>query len=189
MGRGRCKKPCPGCGEVDKYRSADKVCSDCHHLIKEALEAREHRKADKTMEARKLPFAAHGLPYIHYMKDGHFGDNYGRLVVNGLYELCKLFGEPAGGEAGYDTPPVIAAQESGYEWEIRRFPVGFSKVVEELYTNIVNGAEAGYRDGYRDGQNLLAGLAKGEVSIDKFNEVCAGLVRPREQKKLRRNGL
>lgn len=65
----RTRKPCPGCGEADRYRHADSVCSECKEALKEygAYEARvkvQIERGDKRLVS--VADCAHWWPGFYY---------------------------------------------------------------------------------------------------------------------------
>lgn len=52
-------KPCPGCGQIDTSRPANKVCADCAYLLKQAARMEEQLRSIAFDEVVVCP--AHSL--------------------------------------------------------------------------------------------------------------------------------
>lgn len=118
----RTRKPCPGCGEVDRYRHADSVCSKCEKGLEEW---REHVKRQRSLIERSRSRKLVALAGAEHWWPGFY---YGgpRCHIEGLDEtrkgLRKLFDDlaklvcepvPSNYSAGQDVGWLYHAEEVG----------------------------------------------------------------------------
>jgi hypothetical protein len=183
---GLTKKPCPGCGEIVQ-REAEKVCWQCRKMLDEAEAAQTRQSREKDTEVVMLPWRYYSLPHISHAV-GHGEPRHGDEIQKAIRGIAELLGKPAGFERGRSVSALVPGQEDyDYDGENTvRLPKGLRDLIERLYTAIMAATDYAYEEGCRDGNNLIVRLAKGEVSIEKFNKICADLDPPPPPKKPRR---
>lgn len=176
----RTKKPCPGCGQVDPYRPADKVCSDCHTKL------RRSEKTDKELEAAakqpglvpvSLPWAIHAYPYIPDCRDRETGREPDREFYTAADVLLRCSGvyAPTVRVFSSQCDPVFPYPKNTWNHQSGS---GTVLHIEEpvlaqwraLFNAVVAMVETAHRNGEQEGSNMLARLARNEVSVADFNE-------------------
>ncbi len=166
------KTPCPGCGQVGKYRPADRVCLDCFKDLLEIEELRAKFKAEaEGAEALLLPWAPHYLPYVPHENSRRRNDEQPG-IQDSFYALMDHLGKPTGGaeiDAACMIEPKRDAFSSGSWAEAKIYPKGTQKFARNLYDAILRLADASYKEGFERGDNLLANLARGEVTVKDYN--------------------
>ena len=171
----RTKKPCPSCNVVHSYRKADDICHECRGLIEEAKAERLRRHRDQVTELVRLPWAAHSFPHIFHSRRGDV--SAGQRIQESIFKLAsEVLGIPSPHEHDSTLPKLVEGQDGNiYDGrDVYRLPAGERAVIGELYKGVLELSETAYAEGYRDGQRLITQLAKGEVSIDKFNKLSIG---------------
>lgn len=157
------KKPCPACGEVHPHRSADDICSYCKRLIKEALDTRKRLKEDSGLVPARLGDAHHWNDTHYHNGRSEDIDETGRAI----WRLAKAVTIPdpehradwdeglLGKVNGHEDSYVLVGKETGEC--LRRLNKSIHVIVENAYKN-----------GFKDGHNLLSRLATGDVTINEF---------------------
>lgn len=165
------KKPCPGCGEPQPwFRDADKVCGHCQKLIEDGKNARAQAKVGK--QAVRMPFAPHGLPYIHH------ADKKGGEIQRVFVELARSLGPLVQGtEEGVKSVPLVEGMEgSSYASGDKYVSVlrGTPALLNQLYQLIVKACETAHTGGRRQGEDLIGSLAAGRLSLEELNRRSIG---------------
>ncbi len=175
----RTQKPCPGCGEVDRYRKANKVCSDCrnqldgydsmHRLISSTADAQLYVYSS-TYHWNRNFYGKFRLPAFSDVRrdlDRAFHDLVG--CVSGPVapnEHCRDYLLRQGAKAPGSDSNVYG---NGPDDLVRLTPetrVAFRR----LFELIIEALEAVSIDAYEHGQDFLEQLAKGEVSLADYAE-------------------
>lgn len=165
----RTTKPCPACKEVVSYRKADDVCLECQKLISEAREQRErlNAKGAGKMDAVAIPKAAHWLQTIYYANRGEY------KLQRAFLALAVAIGEKNSAKQDWnEIQPLIEKQDSvnvGSGADLFRFKPGVLKAFRAVYAQVIEDTYFAYRDGKEAGQNLLRGLASGDMTVKEFN--------------------
>lgn len=154
----RTRKPCPGCGEVDPHRPADKVCARCRDSIQFCKKFRE---------------APQGEVYVDRIDFGRFGED----VVEAIKALCYLIGEVDSFKGSLrdrvirlpqpiadQINKLIACLQSPY----RKLQDDMLKEVIRVYGNRVGNAV--FTAGVRAGLDFLKLLATGQASLADLEE-------------------
>lgn len=178
----RTKKPCPGCGEVNRYRPAAEVCHTCQEHIKLGKQA--IAEAKKTGPGNVWVRGYHGTPYVHRGSIGWRGDPDCRDIGKALGKVFKSIAVPSQGrdtavdEDVFTLDVKIAARmriDQGNNWHQPDFqvPAEFLDAIRELYVDLCHVTAHAYEEGKQDGRNILDGLASGEISVRELNEETA----------------
>lgn len=165
--RSKVKKPCAGCGETPRYgREIDKVCADCEKLIKEAADARA-KAAKKGGSLVKLPryFPSYSASYER-ARFWSGSDGIAKHFKAAVEALAKASSSP------HAADPVILfrgeeCDYSGALFEMGEEAVAALRLLDEKIKEAISEALAA---GYQAGQNLLANIASGEITIKELNE-------------------
>jgi hypothetical protein len=161
---GKTRSACPACKEPGEWRDASDVCTSCRALINEGLMRRREISQTPDVVIARLPFAAHGLPYILHAPDAR----------DPFFELLKAISTPAPHEAkgGFGAGAVfVAGQKSGWDdGDYVSVRSDLLPLLDDLYQRILEGAKCAYEEGYNDGANLLVRIAEGELSIAEINK-------------------
>ena len=159
----RTRKPCPACKNVEPSRGADEICYHCKALMAEARLLNEQREREFPA-VRVVPGASHWLPYIHYAGEA------GRDTQKAFRALCVLVGKHLASQSCKQLHPE---QQSDFPRDdnVYAFQDGVPEALVALYDMIMRAAAAAYKDGYKDGQNLLTRIAKGDMSVEDINKV------------------
>lgn len=155
------KKPCPGCGKVYNRRPANEVCYDCKRLMEDGGRFRAIVTSDDR-ETRGVPQADHWLPYIP-----NCGEPERRDFQGAFKKLALLLSMEAGSFCGGRNDVVQGQDGSG---KMRSFATGVPALLEQLYLLTIRIAVQAHLNGREEGQDFIADLAAGEVSIDRFDE-------------------
>jgi len=161
MSRGS-KKPCPGCKEVEHYRPANEVCSECARLLKEAawMEERLNKMADDEI-------------VVMYGERYHWNKYiYSRASVS--RDLMKIFQRLAEAASRPTTKRSSEVQLLGDIDPFAQKYVIINKLLAEtiidLRREVQVALELEYKQGKKDGTSLLMGLADGSLSAQDFND-------------------
>lgn len=164
------KKPCAGCGETPQYgREKDKVCDYCERLLEEARKARE--KADRQKGAFvALPRSIDGYSSSHERARYWEGSSEGISAAFG--EMLRALAKPCSAPRGAAVSQLFDKPDQSYGANVEVVEMGKDavKAVRELDKRIRTAIDEALRKGYEDGQNLLATLASGEISMKEFND-------------------
>lgn len=159
---GRTTKPCPGCGDVNSSRAAAEVCYECKRLMEDGNKYRA-LTVNPDRELRQVVTARHHLPYIRHCGDQHryaFQEHFRDLAV------AVSIKSP---ESEHTLVRLVEGQDSDYRGS-RSFVAGVPTLMNSLYQEARAIAQAAYDAGRQDGQNFIAGLAAGEMSLERFNK-------------------
>ena len=184
----RTTKPCPGCGEVDRYRVANAVCGNCRR----DLDAwKQHvaslGKLDAQTEIVELSEVDYAWPGFYNGAHGHGLENFethqaglqkGMHAV--AYRLAKaVYPKNQGPEDSWKAKPLF--MRPSYDYPLGEHMHGwfntdalFAKtdidLFRTLYDHIAQFAHLCYLSGVRDGQNILVGLANGTLDLERLEE-------------------
>jgi hypothetical protein len=170
----RTRKPCPGCGEVDRYRKVDAVCPSCKALLGYARSTVKTKTRAKFVGS--LPWAPHSLAYLHGAGD------VGRELQVDFYDLLLELSEPAPpgvtGSSGFNR----IKREGGFSYgDPRIFDRRVAVRARRVYLTIVRAIRAANLDGKKDGSHFVSRLAAGEVTAQEYNEALLQLDRQAQE--------
>jgi hypothetical protein len=156
------KKPCPACKNVEPSRGADEICYRCEDLLKTARLLSEQQEREFPA-VRLVPEQPHWLPRI-------WRSEADREAQEAFLAVCRMIGKHLPKQ---HAKPLISKQESSWssDTNIYAFQEGIPEMLDRLYNALTKIPDAAYREGKRDGRNLLVRIAEGELSIEDINKV------------------
>ncbi len=173
----RTKKPCPGCGKLDPYRPADKVCSACHAAL------RRSEKTDRELEAAAkqpglapvwLPWAIHAYPYIRNARDHETGEDFDRDFYRAADTLLRCSGVHAPTLGRGNCSPVFEYPKNHPESSFDSTVIHIERPVldqwRKLHGAVQGIARTAHKIGADEGANMLARMARNEVTVADFND-------------------
>ena len=165
--RSMVKKPCAGCGETPRYgREIDKVCADCERLIREATEARE-KAAKKGGSLVRLPryFPSYSVSHerARYWS-GHDG------IAGPFKAVVEALAKASSSPHAKDPVILLQGEECNYSGDLFEMSKEAVEAIRLLDKRIKEAISEALAAGYEAGQNLLASLASGELSIKELND-------------------
>ena len=160
------RKPCPGCGRVPtlgrlSWRNANSVCDRCRRILDEADRTRD--ESDAKAQGEVLVYVDE--PYIPH-GDGRpkygVGRRFTEVVMSVGKDVPRL---------GYESHrPLFRSADRSTRCGSARIPINFAAAIKRLWRDTEKALGAAYAQGHEDGQNLLAQLATGELTVQDFNE-------------------
>lgn len=132
-----------------------------------------------------LPFAPHRLahiPHLFYGSDEKASD----AIQKAFFEIVELIGERVSEPSKAEEFAPVYRDGFGGHNQFWRVPQGLRPICHGLYETIIRAVEIARESGYRDGHNLIVGLASGKVSIDGFNQATIGETAQPKRKRGRR---
>jgi hypothetical protein len=174
------KKPCPGCGEVHPYRSANSVCTPCAEKLKnydklDALIKAEHGKQTDIYFVPDDDWPWIPMKGCNFDGRRDFGKLLSRLVKAAGKKLSTGDGQSSTsycyfkGVERESIPKRTSCDEHVWRSHVS-LPKRFAVIVQELHDALCRAFKAEYAAGVSDGKNLLLGLQTGEVSLEDFWE-------------------
>lgn len=156
------KKPCPGCGKVDRYREADKVCKSCQHLIKRAKDLQEEEAPRDSVFVR---FSAvhHWNEYIYTR--GAFASE---IIMKAFVRLALAASVPSLNEAWEDGDLYILGKLSSGSADRYLMNKEIAEAIKDLRFIAQDLIDSVYKKGKEDGHNLLMRLASGDISPNEY---------------------
>lgn len=154
-----------------------KVCTDCVELWEIG------KRAAKASKEEGKPVQA----YVHreVPVNAKMGKADGSVEVKGSDIIAamgaiKLRGTEAGKGLSFkhDRIKIVEVQDEkdwqyvGGQTEVVQVPQSRAAAMKRIFAAFYNAIAKARVDGYNEGRNLLAGLAKGEVRLDDFEERC-----------------
>lgn len=166
----RTKKPCPGCGEVDPYRSAAEVCGDCKRKLKNEKHLREALEKEPDLLLLKFSSTYHWNPGF-----------YGRYTVNSdvriilaraFTDLVRCISGRVSLQAGVGHNEYLMERGVGSKldhiWDggpdsCVRVTAEQQIAVRRLFRAIDEALRSAYGEGVEHGENFLQQLAGGRT--------------------------
>lgn len=204
------KKPCPGCGQSNTGRAADKVCDKCRHAIDSWNQHVSKAHGDPSLETVLLKGAPHWYPEFYF---GHTCSmpelSQVRSEISQLFfalgelicveqfgwrdapEDCRT--RRAEGEYSYLFNVGLYKDSKGkrlgypassgsstYDRVYGKIPGKLLLVVRRLWDRVARFAELAYLSGLTDGRDILLQLSSGEMSVQEFQEKDIELCRRKQ---------
>jgi hypothetical protein len=184
----RTTKPCPGCGAVDRYRPADKVCTTCAKTLADVAKIRAEAEQLRATVAASLvaetkprnlyvPEKGYGILHGNRMSDSdEYFDLRDKTVAMFLALLAPLDRRrvdqwlsngslPGSGEyARHDRQGCVEATDAGVE------------AAKVWWKSLTAFSQACYGAGVEDGRDLLGQLAAGLMTADQVTDRAFELV-------------
>lgn len=165
------KAPCPACKVVDKYRHVTDVCSGCQRLLREALAARD---ALEHLEGTELVVT--GEPTAHWW-EGYYeslpsccSHNTRDEIRKAYVKLVYLLGTTTDEYVPFDDRRLYSLGKWESSSISMRFKPAALKALRNLDEAIRKSLMETYEYARREGHNILLELARGELSVDEFNQ-------------------
>lgn len=184
---GRTKKPCPGCGEVDRDRKSDEVCDDCKRNLIVGRRLQESVRPT----AESIPVFSNDPDYPKVYAGR--GAQHKSHVLEPLCELFRLVGKRVLDDATerelyeeierhqrhtfpdrwyclpYSDTPVFPTTERMAADRIFLISpevlAKFREVAERMREEI----KRAFAEGEASGRNMLKQLASGKMTVSDFN--------------------
>lgn len=155
------KKPCPGCGEVVYGRAVKDVCRKCEVLLERAGWMEEQlSKLDDDEIVVSFGRVAHWNEYIHT----HSG--VGRDLMDDFQRVALAGSRPSlTYKAEFDLLGPIEFCGAEHAVMFR----SLAEAVRDLWKNVQNALQQEYKQGKKDGSNLLKRLADGDLAVNEFD--------------------
>lgn len=163
--KGWTKKPCHGCG-LGGNRPQDKVCAECRRLMEDGKLYRRQLKKDESREFYQMVWRDYVLPHI-FMGGSHRSDAADEFKQK-FFELLKVLGDEVKGEYRTGKEPLILGTESFEGVVSMRKEV--RDLLNDCYHLVLEIANQAQENGLQKGHSFLLRLAKGEVSVEQYNE-------------------
>lgn len=166
------KKPCPGCGQVDRHRRADEICSDCREKF-QRVKVLEQELAKINRDRIVVAYGeyAHWNQYIYtHATSG----KYGREIMRVMHALVLSLVAPVAEDyvRGYgvnDTiPRVLGKNSQGIRYGT--LPQDVTDTIIELRNVIQLALDEAYEAGKHDGSSVLMRFAAGDISMADFDK-------------------
>lgn len=184
--RGYTYEPCHCCGGTLHQRPKDSICSDCKKLVADAQAMRDAVDA-QAASGEAMPFYTHerdyALPHIP-----NVGSNDG--LKQAFHKLSELVSTPT-----TERPPMVrdpgkfarptdkitedkwflwaSNNLRSHDWTCQRtFNPAVADAIRTLFLATRDATDKAYKEGHRDGRDLLMQLAAGEITMDKLNDTA-----------------
>jgi hypothetical protein len=166
------KAPCHGCGRRGDYRGRekDKLCGECQKLLAEAQELKEGLAKTGETNPYLLPWAPHAFAYIPHCNFQSASDEFQRHCWN----LLIYLGISDGDAWSSTLRPAVDGSDHGGRDRVIRLPPVVREAINGMFQSARKATEEAFENGRRNGQSLMLGLARGEVSMERFNEEAVG---------------
>lgn len=178
--------PCHCCGSTLHQRPKDRICSDCVKLVADAQAIRQAQDS-QAASGEAMPFYTHerdyALPYL-----AHVDRDLGLQAA--FLKLSELLSTPT-----KDRPPMVPDPrvKSPHDYKItedkwflwgsnnirsgdwvcqRTFSPAIAEAIRTLFLKTREAIEQAYKNGHKDGRNLLMQLAGGEITTNQLNETA-----------------
>ncbi len=178
----RVKKPCPACKTTDHHRQdADSICCQC---IKELQQAKDLYAASKKIDKSEVYVntfeRAYALPgFYHIIHGVNLTSESKEKLQKAIHDIImsgiirRTDDAQMYDKTPMQVPPV--AQHGSYDWSIRVIMSKIhAKAVCDLDAAIRVALEEVATAAYEKGQNLLLGIAGGDVSMNDLNKATIG---------------
>lgn len=185
----RTTKPCPGCGQIDRYRAADKVCQDCKKkLVRiEAIEAEAAElratvaaslSADTKPHRLHMPEKAYGMVGVNNRLADSIAYTNLRATTEAMFlALLAPLDRGRVDEWRHNTP-LPASGDQYLPPDLRHVEAtDEGATASRLWWKSLNAwSQACYGAGVEDGRDLLGQLAAGEMTVTQVNDRAYELV-------------
>lgn len=175
------KKPCPGCKEPNTGRELDDVCRTCRRRLNASIEQEELDEKRKS-EGEELVGIPWFWPYFAVHSNHCSGESIADNLAKAFINLVRTFGRPEPrcsdtiDEWNWSIPvkqlfPDRQRQESARSKRSAVWlPSGCAKAIADLDEAVRKAIDLAYHNGKRKGQDLIGGLASGDISLNELNK-------------------
>jgi hypothetical protein len=182
------KKPCPGCGQIDRYRAADEVCGTCRKKLDRiaAIEAEAVQlratvaatlNADTKPRGVYVPEKGYGIVYNNRMGES---PEYAAVAATFRTMIQALTGPLDRGRADtWHSNGTVPVRSEYSRSEVKSWVETTddgAKATQVCWLAFGEFAQACYGAGVEDGRDLLAQLAAGEMTVSQVNDRAYELV-------------
>ncbi len=154
------KKPCPGCGEVKKWRKATEVCSDCKDNIRDG---RIYVELVSKPDTERLTIP--GQSYLYPTADREFCKAFDLLI--------KHIGGPIVSKNCGGKKPFTGSAGGGWGYSSFVVKKGTADALRVVWDSVLAWANKNTAMGHRAGRSILGNLASGDMTMGDFNERAA----------------
>lgn len=191
------KKPCPGCGQIDRNRAADQVCGVCRKKLDRiaAIEA----EAEQLRATVSTASAMETKPRLVYLPTRNYNimDQRDRLIDSPEFSTFRLStaavirsltqpldqGRKTNHWNQRDSVPAICdhaiSESSAENFGYAELSDEAVKTVRQWWKDLTAFGRTCYAAGVEDGRDLLVQLANGGMTLDQVNERALNLTRRR----------
>lgn len=178
--RGSTWDPCPVCKASSEPRPRLGICGGCRRTF-ELAKQREAEEAAKPSEEQRRPYYLQEREYaLPYLPAGLRDDR--DKLQHAFFELGQLLSAPSAlhgppsDEDGIRPDlylwPFVKHSSRWHEWRVCRTMLPAHRdALHELFDHVRAALESAHAEGFSEGRNLLAQLASGAITMDRFNEV------------------
>ena len=165
MKYGRSKKPCPGCKKIKLGRSANDVCDDCAQLLHKAEWMEKELSPSDNEIVISFAKRSHWNKYLFTKaKTGqNLMDIFQRIAEAGSQKTTSQSTE-------FQLLGKIDGWRSSSDTTYRTMSKLLAEAVQDLRIAVEQALELEYKQGKKDGHNMLIRLADGDLSINDFNK-------------------
>lgn len=166
---GYTNKPCPACG-VTILHPVGGICEFCRDKLKHYDQIMAERAATPDTVVMVAKEREHALPYISVGAGDatrEVQQGFLRLIAHTSTETGRV----DGAERIFPVEMYYSGSSSAHEWNCYvRIRPDHAATIRDTYKAVMKLAQSAYAEGHSRGRSLLAQLASGEMTSDKFNE-------------------
>jgi hypothetical protein len=177
------RKPCPGCGEIDRYRAADEVCHTCRDKLKRiaAIEAEAEQLRATVANTLAVETKPRGL-YLPEKGYGIAGSNvlcdseeYNAFAV-ATAAMIRALTAPLDRDRidNWGNNGTLPAQNEYHRRDTHESCIETTdeaaRASQDWWRAFKTYAHALYGAGVEDGRDLLGQLAAGEMTVTQVND-------------------
>ena len=178
------RKPCPGCGEIDRYRAADEVCQTCRDKLDRIVAIEAEAEQLRATVANTL--AVETKPRGLYLPDKGYGIAWTDKLSDS--EEYRAFAAATGAMIQALTAPLdrgridkwghngtLPAQNEYHRRDNHNESCiettdEAARAAQDWWRAFKTLAQALYGVGVEDGRDLLGQLAAGEMTVGQVND-------------------
>lgn len=164
------RTPCPVCDSAGRLRVDGRACDLC---IRNIIDAQKRfTSLQQAIEGERVLVDLGSIPYFCDARPHRGGD-----LLRAMRDLIASVGTvPARGRPVSDAMPIVdldsfRTSDRMDNHDLREVPEAFRTAFVALSRELIAFGQRRYDSGLDTGSNLLAGLATGETSIAKYNDL------------------
>lgn len=178
MARGRCKKPCAGCGKPppehcweDRWSAATPLCSECKYAIKahKKLTALAKKRLKGELKAVSIPPDS-DPSWPNHDREHDSDKRFRHPFQEAFIALCRVLGSQC-----VDMPEeTLLHGKNGFfgnSESFLAFEPETAAALKLLFEAVCNLSENAYREGLERGADMLQSLIQGDMTAQDVNEV------------------
>jgi hypothetical protein len=190
------KKPCPGCGQVDRDRKADEVCRQCRQTLDHVAEIEAEGERLRATVADALLVAT--TPRTLYFPDSFYGIGENRDAISKSPEYQSFALATAAMIKALTAPSDRGRKPERYRADAVPAPCSYSlreggrehhgvieasdtasQAMRQWWKDLQTFARTCFAAGVNDGRDLLGQLASGTITLDQLNDRAMEMTRRR----------